>query len=327
MTKYMQLSLEEREKIYLLKQNKCSIRRIAKHVGRAPSTIKRELNRNCVSIGYLPDSAHKLYLKRRIQQQTKLDKDPRLKAYVIARLQEDKWSPQAISGRLKAHENIGTICHESIYQFIYSREGNKMNLYEKLMYRRPKRQQQCSRTKRPIVPVNMSISGRPETINNRFEFGHFEGDLTFMKGSNSNNIISLIERKSRKTFLIKNDNKSSTGTISKIRKRVATLPQSCVKSMTFDNGGEFRRHATLGLMGVDVYFCNPHSPWQKGSVERMHVFLHKYIPKKSDIRVVSHQMIEEAEHKLNNLPRKCLNYLTPNEAWNNDYIKGVALQC
>lgn len=326
MIKYIRLSLEEREKIYLLKQNKYSIRRIAKQVGRAPSTIKRELDRNCAAIGYLPDSAHKFYLKRRINHQIKLDKDPRLKAYVIDHLLQDKWSPEAISGRLRTHENIGTICHESIYQFIYSREGNKMKLYENLMYRRPKRQLQCARVNRPVVPGDMRISARSEGINDRSEFGHFEGDLTFMKGSNSNNIISLLERKSRKTFLIRNDNKASISTISKITKRVKSLPETCVKSMTFDNGGEFKRHAMLGLMGVNIYFCNPHSPWQKGSVERMHVFLHKYIPKKSDIRSVTTEMIEEAENKLNNLPRKCLNYLTPNEAWNIYHNNSVALE-
>ena len=326
MIKYIKLSLEEREKIYLLQQNKYSIRQIAKQIGRAPSTIKRELDRNCAAIGYLPDSAHKFYLNRRVKQQTKLAKNPRLKAYVIARLKEDKWSPEGISGRLKVHEDIGTISHESIYQFIYSREGQKMKLYANLMYRRPKRQLQYTRINRPVVPEDIRISGRSEVINNRSEFGHFEGDLTFMKGSCSNNIISLLERKSRKTFLIRNDNKASISTISKITKRVKSLPETCVKSMTFDNGGEFKRYAILGLIGVNVYFCNPHSPWQKGSVERMHVFLHKYIPKKSDIRFVTMEMIEKVENKLNNLPRKCLNYLTPNEAWNIYHNESVALE-
>jgi len=107
-----------------------------------------------------------------------------------------------------------------------------------------------------------------------------------MKGSKSLNLITMIERKTRKIVIAKNDNKSAIGTICNITGKLKSLPSGSVKSMTFDNGGEFRRHATLGLMGVNVYFCNPHSPWQKGSVERMHVFLYKCIPKKSDIIVI-----------------------------------------
>ena len=326
MIKYNQLALNEREKIFLFNKDNNSIRQMAKQLGRAPSTIKRELDRNCSDIGYLLDSANNLAKKRKFTNQTKLDKDTLLKAYVVKHLRDDKWSPEAIAGRLKHHELIKTISHESIYKFIYSREGNKMKLYQYLMYKRPKRQLHHNRTKRYMVPEESRISARPEEVNNRSVFGHFEGDLTFMKGSVSNNIISLLERKSRKSFLARNDNKASNSTIYKISKKVKSLPQGSMKSLTVDNGGEFKRHAPLGLMGVKVYFCNPHSPWEKGSIERMHVFLHKYIPKKTDIRFVTDEMIIDAENKLNNLPRKVLNFLTPNEAWDKDNLQTVALQ-
>lgn len=325
MRKYNQLSLEEREKIYLHIKNNKSFRQIAKLIERSPSTVSREIGRNSSLIGYLPDRADNKSSKRKVNKQTKLEKHPLLKKYVLTKLTEGKWSPEAIAGRLKHHESIGTISHESIYKFIYSKEGNKMKLYQYLMYRRPTRQLHHSRVKRSGVALGHSITNRPDSINNRSEFGHFEGDLTFMKGSNSINLITMIERKSRKVLIAMNNNKSANGTICNISNKIKSLPKGSVKSMTFDNGGEFKRFGSLGLMGIKVYFCNPHSPWEKGSIERMHVSLHKYIPKKSDLRCVSKEMVAEAETKLNNLPRKILNFLTPNEAWNINNLQTVAL--
>ena len=327
MRKYRQLSLEEREKIYLHIKNNKSLSDIAQLLGRSVATISREIGRNSCSLGYLPDRAQHQFQHRKTVKPCKLDKYPDLKNFVLTKLMEDKWSPEAISGRLKYHEKIGTIAHESIYKFIYSLEGNKMKLYQHLMYKRPARQLHHSRIKRPVVAVEHNITNRHEYVNNRSEFGHFEGDLTFMKGSNSSNLITMIERKTRKILIAKNDNKSAIGTICNITNKLKSLPEGSVKSMTFDNGGEFKRFASLGLMGVKVYFCNPHSPWEKGSVERLHVSLHKYLPKKSDIRQVSKEMVMEAEKKLNNLPRKILNFLTPNEAWDNYKPLHLLLEC
>ena len=325
MTKYKQLSLEEREKIYLhIKDNKLQ-REIAQLLGRSRSTISREIVRNGCSLGYLPDRAQDHSRNRKAVKSCKLDKYVDLKNFVLTKFTEDKWSPEAIAGRLKYHEKLGTISHESIYKFIYSSEVNKMKLYQHLMYKRPTRQLHHSRIKRVVVATEHSIANLPEYVNNRSEFGHFEGDLTFMKGSNSSNLITMIERKNRKILIAKNDNKSAIGTICNITGKLKSLPEGSVKSMTFDNGGEFRRFASLGLMGIKVYFCNPHSPWEKGSIERLHVSLNKYLPKKSDIRQVSKEMVMEAEKKLNNLPKKILNFLTPNEAWDSYKLQTVAL--
>ena len=325
MLKYTHLSLDEREKIYILQKDNKSLRSIAKHIGRSASTIQREIKKNLSLIGYTPDRAHAKIIEKRKRRKSKLDKNLQLKQYIIDRLVYDKWPPEAIEARLKNHENIGNISYETIYQFIYSREGNKMKLYDHLMYKRKARQLRHIRVKRAVVSEEHRIANRPEEINNRLEPGHFEGDLTFFKGSNSENVISMLERVSRKTFLTRNCDKTTIGTISKISKRIKPLPKAVCKSMTFDNGGEFRQFAPLGLIGLKVYFCDPHSPWQKGSVERMHVHLHKYIPKKTDIRAITEQRLKEAEEKLNNLPRKVLNYLTPNEVWNNFNNQSVAL--
>ena len=143
------------------------------------------------------------------------------------------------------HEKLpASISHETIYQYIYSYPGQKLKLYQHLMLARPKRQLKYSRRKR-ILPEIYKISNRPEYINNRSEFGHFEGDLTFFKGSKNGNISVLVERLSRKAFLIKNNNKTSKNVMLKIAAKTKTI--SAVKSITFDNGGEFTQFGLLSL--------------------------------------------------------------------------------
>ena len=195
---------------------------------------------------------------------------------------------------MKYEKSPVKISHETIYQYIYSYPGQKLKLYQHLMLARPKRQLKYSRRKRTLPDI-YKISNRPEYINNRSEFGHFEGDLTFFKGS-------------------KNNNKTSRNIMSKIARTTKTLP--CVKSITFDNGGEFTQFGLLTLQGIQTYFCDPGSPYQKGQVERTNAFLHKFIPKKTDFNQMTLEQIIYANDKLNNLPKKCLNFLTPNESWN-----------
>jgi len=237
-----------------------------------------------------------------------------LKAYIIDRLQQDKWPPEAIAGVLKLNQNLPVVSHETIYKFIYSIEGQKLYLYTSLMYRRPKRQTKFSRVKRYSVPEDKRIENRLENINNRSEIGHAEGDLTFFAGSNSQNVITTIERASRMIKLAKNDNKTSLSTVFKLRKIAENMKY---KSLTLDNGSEFAQYGAIELSGTKVYFCKPHSPWQKGSIERMHVSLHKYIPKKTNINEITDDKLKWAEEKMNNLPRKCLGYLTPKQYYDN----------
>lgn len=190
------------------------------------------------------------------------------------------------------------------------------------MYARPRRQLKCSRRHRYKVAEQHLLNNRPNSINDRSEFGHYEGDLTFFKGNGSGNLSVLVERKSKKVFLIKNNSKRTDlvmpNIISKVKSTGAT-----VKSITFDNGSEFRRFRSLELMGVSTYFCNPGSPWEKGQVERTNAVLHKFIPKRSNFGNISNDNIKDAEMKLNNLPRKNLNFLTANEVW--DINLNVAL--
>ena len=183
------------------------------------------------------------------------------------------------------------------------------------MYRRPKRHVHHGRKHRVPLADKHLLANRPEAINSREEFGHFEGDLTFFKGSNSTNLLVLVERLTRKAFIIKNNNKQAIATMNNIYSTMNKLPAQARKSITFDNGSEFRRFGLLSLADISVYFCKPASPWQKGQVERLNAQLHKYIQKSSDIRKIDPSLVIQAQDKLNNLPRKKLNFLTPNEAW------------
>jgi IS30 family transposase len=295
-------------------------------MGRSASSLSREVRRNSTQLGYLPDSADIKARCRKHKLQFKIDRYPALKQFVIEKLSIDKWSPEIIAARIKRESFAASLSHETIYKFIYSSEGQRSKLYQHLMYRRPKRQLHHSRVHRIAVPEKHKIANRPDSINSRSEFGHFEGDLTFFKGSSSANLITLVERVTRKAFVIRNNNKKSVPTMNRIRSTMASLPAKTCKSITFDNGKEFKKFAVLSLLGAEVYFCKPASPWQKGQVERINAQLHKFIRKSSDIKLINQEMVCDAQNKLNNLPRKVLNFLTPNEAWDIHLKSTVALQ-
>ncbi len=260
----------------------------------------------------MPDRANNLCKGRKNRNLSKIEKHSPLKKYITDRLSLDKWSPEMIAGRMKIEQFDLRVSHETIYQYIYSHLGQKQKLYQYLMLARPKRQLKYSRRKR-ILPDIYKISNRPEYINNRSEFGHLEGDLTFFKGSKNGSISVLVERLSRKSFLIKNNNKTSKNVMMKIAAKTKDI--SAVKSITFDNGGEFTQFGLLTLQNIHTYFCDPGAPYQKGQVERTNVSLHKFIPKNTDFNTITESKVQYANDKLNNLPKKCLNFLTPNEAW------------
>lgn len=313
MLKYKQINLEERENIYQLRKSGISMTDIGKLLGRNKSTISREISRNkSAKLGYLPDRANNLNKGRKNRNLSKIEKHPFLKKYIIDRLSLDKWSPEMIAGRMKLEKIPIRVSHETIYQYIYSYLGQKQKLYQHLMLARPKRQLKFSRRKR-VLPDIYKISNRPERINNRSEFGHFEGDLTFFKGSKNGSISVLVERVSRKAFLIKNHNKTSRNVMLKIAAKAKSI--TAIKSITYDRGGEFAQFGLLSLQGIDTYFCDPGAPYQKGQVERTNVSLHKFIPKKTDFNTITENEVQYANDKLNNLPKKCLNFLTPNETW------------
>ncbi len=327
MKEYTQLTAKEREELYKLLQDGLSQKAIAKALGRDKSTVSREQKRNKYSdeIRYLPDMAHKIAQNRRHNQQTKIDKHPEIKKVLIEKMKK-KWSPDVIAA--KSGELCGVkISTETLYQFIYSEEGATLKLPQLLATRRSKRNQRHMRKQRkPVIPERISISERPESTNNRSETGHFEGDLTFFEGDQSANLLVLTERKTRFTMFVKNGSKKSRETIRNTFNLLASIPEQIRKSITFDNGPEFAKHTLLrDHLGTKTYFCNPHSPWQKGQVEKTNAMLHRFIPKKTSIRLLSEKEIGDIQNQFNSIPRKILGYKSPMELFNQD-LQDVALQ-
>ncbi len=313
MREYSHLSIEERKKIYQLHQKGIGVCAIAVEIGRDKSVISRELRRNCDEIGYLPDTAHTKYKNRRTHRKNKIECSAELKNYVMGKIRLH-WSPEQISGRMRLEGMVFYVSTETIYQFIYSDKGKAYSLYSFLQYRQAKRGQIYGRKHRSDVIKNrVSIYDRPQDISDRTSIGHFEVDLTFFHGDRSENLTIMVDRMSRLTMLVKNASKQSDYVIGGIMKKITN---ETVLSATFDNGSEFARHTRLNAeLGIKTYFCDPGSPWQKGSVESTIVKLHRYIPKTSNLKEWSDLDIERIERRLNATPRKTLGFRTPFEVF------------
>jgi len=162
----------------------------------------------------------------------------------------------------------------------------------------------------------ISIHDRPAEINERQQIGNFEGDLTFVKNNRSINIATVVERKSRFVLLARNGSKQSCVVVKNMFNKLAQLPRETLKSITFDNGTEFAKHQLLKQgLGMDVYFCDPHSPWQKGQVEKTNSLIHRYLPKNTLASLITDKAIDYVQDQLNNRPRKCLGFKTPAEVF------------
>lgn len=324
---YSHLNLDDRRKIYVLRGQKTSISDIAVHIGRHRSTVYREIRRNthlheeAVYRGYFPVTAQDFAQKRR-QRLRKIERSPPLKSYVDERLR-DHWSPEQIAGYLRRQDAAFYACPEVIYQYVYSAEGKAKGLYRYLFRGRPKRRERFGRRPRgKHIPEQHTIHCRPEFVNDRSAFGHWEGDLlAFQREHGHANVTSLIERKSRYTLLVKNRNKSTTPVISGIAERLKSLPPTSRQSITFDRGFEFMSYPLLRqAYGIHSYFCDPRSPWQKGAVENNNGRLRRYLPSNTNIEALPDTELHALCVRMNNTPRKCLNYRTPQEAFS-EYLQ------
>jgi IS30 family transposase len=315
MKEYKQITLKERKKLYLLVRERKSIRAIAIKLGRSPSTISRELSRNSEKneLCYLPSEAHQKANKRKARRSKKLKNNQKAKDFIIEGLNK-KWSPEVIAGRMKKEKLPSAVCTETIYQWIYGDEARAFGLYKFLLKGRPRRLAKRGRKKRKIlIPDRISVHERPKYVDEKNEFGHFEGDLTFCKGL-SHNIGVLIEKSSRFVLLAKNTSKKTDEVIKGMFNLLAQFPKKLLKSVTFDNGLEFAKHTALKLyLNMETYFCDPHSPWQKGQVEQANSMIHRYIKKKESLKNYSDADILSVQEQYNNLPRKCLGFKTPYE--------------
>jgi transposase, IS30 family len=297
---------------------KQSVRKIAEILKVHRSTIYREIKRNSTRFKhdfpkdhyYYSFFAHRKYLDRR-KSGTKIFKNEHLREYVFDKLKEG-WSPWQIEGRLRL-ENNGkcVISHESIYRFIYSDAGFRNQVFKKLRRKHFWRVKHKSRKRR--VPKELLIENRPEYINNRSEFGHWECDLMMFKHGIKSNLITLRERTSRYVIAIKNESKDARITAMALISTITNIKNQ-VKSITFDQGSEFMRFNWIrSCLEADIYFCDPGRPEQKGSVENGNGVIRVELPRNFNIDELKQKDITAVTREINNRPLKCLDYRTPQE--------------
>lgn len=272
---YLLLNLEERRKIARWREAKVSATEIARRLGRDRSTIFRELKRNRFVdaelqhlSGYYAVNAQAMAEERRANRR-KLVRDRALRDAVIDRLKAG-WTPEQIAGRLRHEGTSRRVSHETIYQYVYSPDGHAIELYRHLPdHRRRRRGRGRRRRQLQRFADELAICHRPEAVGSREEFGNWEGDLVhFRQEYGAVNLTSLVERVSRYTVLLKNLDRRSRPVMNGIIESFAPLPFPCRRSITFDRGLEFLAwpHLQAGV-GAAVRFCDPRSPWQKGTVE------------------------------------------------------------
>lgn len=317
MKKVPKLTAPERDQIATLLATGLSFREVSRKLNRSVSTISQEISRNSIQGEYFSIAAHQLSATRN-RQSRRLNplKDPQVYRYVLERIRWG-WSPEQIAGRLKRkHQGKTVICHETIYRYIYSESGKEKHLYEYLTRKHRKRRPWYGRCLyRRGIANRVSIRLRPEVINTRATFGHWEGDVVEGR-AHLGGIQTASERKTRlyQAKLLRNID-SEEG--AKVQQNILEqFPKRARKSLTLDNGRENYNHERLTQkLGINVYFCDPNCAWQKGSNENLNGVLRRYIPKGTDVTTISQLELDAIVEEINNTPRKCLNYQTPKEAF------------
>lgn len=317
------LTLAEREEISRGIVSNLSLRAIARQLGRSPSTISREINRNG---GY-----HDYRAARADQQAWDRAKRPkpcklacnRAMSRIIASKLKLLWSPEQIAGWLKRtypDDESYQVSHETIYRslFIQARGVLKKELQQYLRSKRSiRRSRQASLKGDGLggMPGAVSISERPASVEDRAVPGHWEGDL--IEGSRNSCIATLVERHSRYVMLVKLENKKTETVVSALIKQATKLPDELYKSLTWDRGTEMKAHQRFTLeTDIQVYFCDPQSPWQRGSNENTNRLLRQYLPKGTDLSVHTQAALNKIARQLNERPRKTLDYETPADRFN-----------
>jgi IS30 family transposase len=314
------LTLVEREEISRGLINGNSLRVIAARLRRAPSTVSREVARNGGLGQYRAAASEKRAWSRGLRPKAcKLAIRPPLRR-VVARLLRRNWSPQQIAGWLKrSHpdEEAFWVSHETIYRslFVQARGVLKKELVEHLRSHRPIRRSRHATAKADLrgrIPDTVSIRERPAEAEDRAVPGHWEGDL--LCGSANSYLVTLVERQTRYLMLAKIANRDTRSVVTALIKQAKQLPEELYRSLTWDRGMELTDHKRFTLAtDVAVYFCDPQSPWQRGSNENTNRLLRQYFPKRTDLSIHSQARLNAIARQLNERPRKTLNYETPAE--------------
>ena len=302
---------------------------IAANLGRSASTLSRELRRNRGKRGWRPKQAHELATERLHQRGLSNVSKVAEGAWEYAKnkLTAEQWSPEQITGRRQS-EGKPSISHETIYQRILLDKLSGGSLFANLRCKkqRKKRYGKVS-SGRGCIPNRRDIDERPDVVDNRNRLGDWEGDTVIGCHKGGAVIVTMVERKTRYAMVAKSKNKTTCSVTSCINRSMAQLAE-LVKTITLDNGKEFANHESLSSnLGCDVYFAKPYHSWERGLNENTNGLLRQYFPKKTKFDDISAEEIQIAVNKINNRPRKCLNYKTPAEEFSRLAAKkGIALR-
>jgi IS30 family transposase len=314
-----QLSLAEREEVSRGVERGASYRAIARRLGRAPSTVCREVNGNGGPDRYRACRADEAAYKRaRRPKATKFRRCPRLRAQVESLLHA-RWSPQQISARLGVDypdDPEMRVSHETIYRslFVQTRGALRKELTTCLRSGRTRRRPHGRKDPGGYIKGMVLIADRPAEIADRAVPGHWEGDLVLgVRGESA--IATLVERQTRFVMLLAvGRDRTSARVCALIAKKIRTLPRHLAVSLTWDRGKEMAGHRQFSIAtGVQVYFCDPHSPWQRGSNENTNGLLRQYFPRGTDLSVHSQRHLNRVAHMLNDRPRQTLGWMKPSE--------------
>lgn len=315
------LTLAEREEISRGMASQESVRAIARRLGRSPGTISREIRRNDGRGHYRANRAdRRAWAQARRPKRCRLAGSPRLCAVVTGKLRE-QWSPEQIAAWLRRtypNEPTMQVSHETIYRTLYiqARGALKQELTAHLRRRRRIRRSRGAlergATHGQLVDI-VSISERPPSVADRAVPGHWEGDL--LLGRKGSQLATLVERQSRFVLLTRLPSRDSATVVQALARRIQRLPASLKQSLTWDRGKEMARHKAFTVAtDVQVYFCDPHSPWQRGSNENTNGLLRQYYPKGMDLTTLTQRELNVVARKLNTRPRETLGWNTPADA-------------
>jgi IS30 family transposase len=312
------LTLAEREEISRGLAAGASLRQIAARLNRAPSTISREITRHGTRYTYRATVADaRAWVRARRPKPCRLATHLPLQQVVAEKLALD-WSPEQIAGWLRVQypdESVMHISHETIYRslFIQTRGLLKKELVKHLRSRRMMRRSRLASTAgqpRGQIIDAVSIKERPAEVEDRAIPGHWEGDL--ISGAKNSHIATLVERHSRYTMLVKVEGKDTASVVSALSREIRTLPRELWRSLTWDRGSEMASHKQFTVATeVKVYFCDPQSPWQRGTNENTNRLLRQYFPKGTELASFSQTDLNEVALRLNQRPRKTLGFITP----------------
>lgn len=324
---YRRLTSAEREEVSRALAQGDSVSAVARHLGRAPSTVSREVSRNSGRSGYRAFSAGgraRTSASSRRLGKRRLTQEYRLRAYVVERLTK-RWSPEEIVKRMRAEYPLDMtmrISHETIYQYIYVLPRGELKrtlikaLRQERKYRRKKQRRGNAEEMRGKISDMLSIEERPAEVADRTVPGHWEGDLILGQYKRTA-LGTLVERTTRKTILVPLAAKDAESVRKAYAQALRALPRELAKTLTHDQGKEMSGHKQFTIdTGIQVYFAHPGSPWERGTNENTNGLVRQYFPKGTDFSTVSTRAIKKVEQELNDRPRKVLYWKKPDEVFN-----------